>query len=106
VDFGQINITTGVSMLSAHNDLPQGEEHSPAASSFIYYYLKTWSNVRLIPNTGYEASSQENRMELLVMVVDGAIPLDALRPLGQPVKYCHPMDADHAHAGDRFKPNQ
>jgi hypothetical protein len=54
-------------MLSAHNAHPQ-QVHFPAASC-IYYYLKTWSNVRLIfdptyANTDYEAFPQENWMEL------------------------------------------
>jgi hypothetical protein len=85
VGFGQINIPTEVSTPSAHNALPQEGHFS--ASSFIYYYLKTWSNVRLIPNTtyvntNYEAFSQEKWTELWGTVVDGPILMDAPGPVG------------------------
>jgi hypothetical protein len=67
VDFGQINITTEVSMIESIHASPQ-EGYSQTPSS-IYYYLKTWSIVQLVSNTTYANMT----MKHFQIVVDEAI---------------------------------
>jgi hypothetical protein len=101
VELGRMDIATEVSMLAAHNALPQ--EGHLAAVFRIYSYLKTKPNARLVfdptyVNIHYAAFPHENWGDFYGDVSE-AIPPNAPPPLGKPVEIRCYVDADYA--GDK-----